>query len=229
VSDEGPATLKKWVEGHGVRYPIVNAPKGLTTYDISGFPTLFTLDERGRLAQHGEPAKGEIEAALRRVRWLPDLGATPLLKSLRGLWEDGKFSDLDKKLTAAAADAALGADDKQGVERMRALFTAVRDGTQKEVEAAKAGPDYVEVEDRLREIEKQWSGMPLATAAKTAQAELRKDKRIKAELDAGRKLRDLLARHGKDKRQLTSQLQALIKKHPGTFAASQAQDLLRQR
>lgn len=229
VSDEGMGTLKKWADAKGVTYPIVNAPKALATYKVGAFPTAFTVDERGKIARRGKLSKSEIEASLKRVRWLPDLGETPLLKSLSGMWKAGKFADLDKKLTQAASDASLDEADKAGVERLRGLYDKLAGSTRQEVDAWKEGPDYAAVEDRLREIEKQWASLPLSAAAKSAQDALRKDKEIKPELDASRKLNDLLARSGDDMKKLTPALQALIRKYPDSFAASQARDLLLKR
>lgn len=228
VSDEGMATLEKWVKAKNVTFPIVNAPKGLSTYGVTAYPTVYVVDAAGKVASKGKPSDDQIGKGLQAVTWRPSFGDTPLLKALTGLWKNGKLADLDKKLKQAEGDAKLADEDKRGVEVVRSLLQKLEERTQKEIEEAAVGPDYVAIEDRLRDIEKQWSGLPTADAAKKAAADLRKDKRIRGELDAGRKLRDIL-RTGDDIKKLTPALQALIKRFPDSFAASQARDLLRAR
>lgn len=229
VSDEGSATLKKWAEQRGVQYPVVNAPKGIAAYAIEGYPTVFSIDAAGRIAQRGQLTTSQIEERLQQVRWLPDLGASPTLVQIKRLWEEGKFADLDRKLRSTENDAKADAADRAGATRVRGIFDKLRAGTAKEIEGLKLGPDYLLAEDRLREIEKHWRGYDLADVAKAMQSDFKKDARVRKELEASKKLRETLARTGDDQKARVAALQALVKRHPGTFAASQAQDLLRER
>lgn len=229
VSDEGSATLKKWADQKGVQYPIVNAPKGLAAYAVAGFPTVFSIDAAGRIAQRGQLTTSQIEERLQQVRWLPDLGDSPTLVQIKRLWEEGRFADLDRKLRDTENDEKADAADRAGASRVRAIFDKLRAGTAKEIEGLKLGPDYLLAEERLREIEKHWRGYDLADAAKTMQSDFKKDSRVRKELEASKKLRDTLVRTGNDAKGRVTALQALVKRHAGTFAASQAQDLLRER
>jgi len=229
VSDEGMGTLEKWVEAKGVTYPIVNAPKALSTYGVGAYPTVYVVDAKGDAAARGNPAEPQLVQHLQAVTWQPSFGATPLLKALNGLWNDGKFVEVDKRLRQAEADANASDDDRLGAEKVRGLMQKLEERLRQEIAAAEAGPDYVAAEERLRTIDKQWSGLPLGQAAKDARAKLLQDKRIRGELDAGRKLRELLVRLGDEPKKLTPALQALIKRFPDTFAAGQARELLKGR
>ncbi len=229
VSDEGLPTLKKWADAKGVKYPVIHAPKAMASYEVPGFPTVFSVDASGRISQRGQLTKPQIEERLQQVRWLPDLGATPVLQDLQRLWEAGKFAELDRKLRDAEQGKDVAEGDKAGAARVRKVFTKLQEGASKEIEGLRIGPDYLLAEERLRELEKLWQGFEAGADAKRLLAEFKKDSRIRNEYEASKKLRDVLARNAKGTKARVAALEALVKRYPSTYASSQAQDALRER
>lgn len=80
VDTDPPASVSKWIEERGFRYPIALASQSLAVdYGLLGFPSLVLIDEEGSIrARHtGVWSREEIDEAIEAIRARPRSAPAP--------------------------------------------------------------------------------------------------------------------------------------------------------
>jgi hypothetical protein len=228
VSDESKELLETFVKEKGVTYPVVQAPDAMDAFSATAYPTYFLIGADGKIVANDHPSEEQIVAALKHVRFGLDLpsGSTKL-KPLSKAWGDGKRAEVAKQLAALAADASLSAEETALVADTKARFDRELADVAAEISQLGAGPDYLNAQERLETIRKDFAGLDAATKADAELKRFQSDAAIKKELSAAKALKLLRARFDpsrtQDRRKLLEGLRDFAKKHKGTHAATMAE------
>lgn len=234
ISPHPVAELKKeLIEEHKAQYWIGCDSRLMTTVDfvvpnvVAEFPMIYLIDCRGRIVDYGEELEAKIEYLLQEV-FDPALGRElhKALRSAQQKYESGmigtawKFAGrrLEDEDPAVVADAKFlrGRCEAYGAWKQLML--------QREIDAGR----YPTVVPALEEFEKAFRGMPTGAWASETRRVLRKDPKVKAELEAWMRLEKAIEKEEKatyDRKKMKAvhkEYQAIIDKYPGTLAAQEA-------
>jgi len=235
VSDEEEGLIDDYVQKLGAKFPIVRAPKGMSTYGGTFYPSTFTVGPDGQILTAPAdrmPADSQLEEQLAGVSLAPKLPDDPRYDAVRQFWQKREHKKLADYLDKMLAQEKLG-------EEMRTVLTTQREELNKRIERQGArvqtlgqGPDYTAASNALEKLARDWKGLAPADAAEKELDRFGKDPAIKKELAAGRALEKLLAAHDTTKlaqaRKLVDELVKFRKRYEGTNAATRASELQTQ-
>lgn len=226
VTNEPESMVTKDVAKKKMKYPvaIVEGEDFDRQYGIRGFPTSFLVGPDGEILWTGHPGSFEpemLEEHLQKL-WLP-----PTLPdkhaALNELLAERNLAKAWKALEKARAASPDDADLTAVAEKISARVTARLE----EGRTAEQAGDFAAARRAYVEVTEVFGGVPGAEAAKTALADLAKNKLAKAELDAADKLDEALAQwRGGDLEKGLRGIRAVLKKHEGTAAGKVAAEFI---
>ncbi len=235
MSDEDEKLLDDYVQKLGPKFPIVRAPKGMSTYGGQFYPSTFTVGPDGEILTAPNdrmPSDSFLEENLANVSLAPNLPADSRYDAVRQGWEKKEYKRLSEYLEKMLAQDKLG-------DEMRGVLEAQRDELQQRsekqlarVEKLGEGPDYGDAEAKLERIAKEWKGLAPAEAAQKQLDRFGKDATIKKEITAGRALTKLSSSYDTSRKsqkgKLIEELEKFGKRFAGTHAAKKAAELRTQ-
>ena len=141
----------------------------------------------------------------------------------------------------------LPEEDQRVLSRAKMILEQAIAFAMKEVNGSGRGPDFLAEKNRLKEIERDYSGLEPARQAQKVLERFAEDSEIKLEIKASTSLESYLKRYSPDKRVMLLEerlkfynpttvglhksfgkaLKALVQKHPGTYATKLAQEKLK--
>jgi len=233
VSNEGKGKLEGFLEKQEVAFPIVSAPDAGSKYGVKGYPTYYLVSAKGEVLagpQHGKFNDGQIEKALKDVMLFPDVPNKGPFKAIKKQWKKRKFVEVSRALTKVLQDETASDEDRTAAESIKKILDAKIEDALTTVKKAKDGPDYYATEKRLKQISKDFKGMPVEAEAKAVLDDFKKDAKIKKEISASKKLASLRKRYKtskkSDRKKLVAALASFTRKNGGTYAGDKADKLL---
>ncbi len=233
VSDEERGKLEGYVDQQEIQYPIVSAPEASGKYGVTGLPTYYLVSAKGEVLagpQHRKFDDDQIEKALKDVMLLPDVPNKGPFKAIKKQWKKRKFVEVSRALTKVLQDETATDADRAAAESIKEILDAKIEDALTTVQKAKDGPDYYATASRLKDIAKDFKGMPVEAEAKAALDDFKKDDKIKKEIRASKKLTSLRKRYKaskkSDRKKLVAALAFFVKKNGGTYAGAKADKLL---
>jgi hypothetical protein len=188
VTDEPASKIEPFITQKGIQYVI--ALGGAGGYQTNGIPHAWLVAPDGSVAWEGHPASlknEQIEEHLRSARLTPEFKLPKELKRAQGLLDKGQYGSGLKELetylkspksdeVATAAKEAVEAVTKYGSEKFEAALKLEEKGY------------YADILAELKQVETGFKGHELSEKAKKKADELKKDKKVKTELDAAEAL-----------------------------------------
>lgn len=174
VSNEGKSTIEGFIKKHGLTYTFITSQQAETNYGIKAYPTLFTVDARGKISNDG------IESLLKDCDVPPALEYSKKFDKPLALVKAGDMK------AASAELAKLAKDTGKDGENATALQKWIDEHGTKVVaqgDAALADGDVFGARDSYTTVSKKWD--PKAECVKAAKdklADLQKDKDAKKAL-----------------------------------------------
>lgn len=232
MSDEAEGLIEDtFVTKLGAKYPFVKAKAGVNDkYGVKGFPTVYVIDANGLVYGEGVPPENVIEELLAGVTLAPKLPKESRYEPVRAMWEKREYAKLRDYLDKMLAQPNLDASMREVFDAQKAELGKRIEAQGKRIERFGAGPDYAAGADQLDRIVKEWKGFPPEAAAQKQLERFAADAAIKKELASGRALQKLCAGFDTSKvsqaRKLAGELDKFRKKHVGTNAAKQAEEMM---
>ncbi len=233
VSNEAKSKLEGFLDQQDVAFPIISAPEASNKYGVKGYPTYFLVSAKGSILAgptHGKFTDEQIEEALKDVMLFPDVPNKGAFKTIKKLWKKRKFVDVSRTLTKVLQDENCSDEDRAAAETIRKVLNGRIEGALKTVKKASEGPDYLSTQNRLKQIVKDFKGMPVEAEAKAALDEFKKDPKIKKEIRAGKALASIRKKYKPSKKsqrkKLVAALASFVKKNGDTYAGEKAGKML---
>jgi hypothetical protein len=233
VSNESEGKLEGYLDKHEVAFPIVSAPAASSKYGVKGYPTYYLVSAKGDVIagpQHGKFSDKQIEEALKDVMLFPDVPNKGVFKSIKKLWKKRKFVEVSRELTKVLQDENASDADRAAAESIKEVLDTRIEGALETDKKAPDGPDYLATETRLKQIVKDFKGMPVEAEAKAILGEFKKDAKIKNEISASKKLASIRKKYKtskkSDRKKLRAALASFVKKNGSTYAGGKADRLL---
>lgn len=232
VSDETEDKLANYVDAHSPKYPIVRAPGALNKYGGKYFPSVFTIAPDGKILSVPDeriPPESLIKKALESVVTLADLPDDARFSALRSAYKKRHFAKVAEWFDNAAQSKEFDDKLKAVIANQHERFKERAKSMLDEVTSLGNGPDYYAAQARLLEIRKDWKGMPAEKAAEAMLKRFSKDRKIKSEISALKRLARVQKRYDPastvQRRKLKKALHEFAKRHEGTYAAQKAAKL----
>lgn len=230
MSDEDQGKIEAtFITKLGAKYPFVQAKGCNEAFGIKFFPSVYVIAPDGTVFSVPEdrmPDEATIERLLEGVSLLPKLPDDSRYEPLAALWKKKEHQKIGEWLTRMLAQPNLDPAMREVFEGQQKELEKRAAAAQKRVDRLGQGPDYLQSQDQLADLEKAWKGFAAADAAKQQLARFGSDPAIKKELAASRLLQKLVASYDPSKRsqakKLGEELDRFAKKHEGTYAARQA-------
>lgn len=235
MSDEEEGLIEEHVQKLGPKFPVIRAPKGMSTYGGRFYPSTFTIGPDGQILTVPDdhmPGEAFLEEQLAGVSLAPKLPDDPRFDAVRQFWNKRDHKKLAEYLDRMLAQEKLSED-------LRTVFVAQREELDRRIERQVArvaklgeGPDYSAASNALEKLAKDWKGLAPEAAAEKELERFGKDPQIKKELAAGKALEKLLSGFDTTRlaqaRKLLDELPKFVKRYEGTHAAKRATDLRSQ-
>jgi hypothetical protein len=187
VTNESRALVDAFVTKNSAKHPIViEASDSAGAFGIKGYPSPFLIGPDGKILVAGQPSDQDIEAALEKVRLLPEVPKK--LEPIKASIEKERFADARLKLDKALLDPAITAEEKDAGEKLREWLDWYVQGTIDGAKAMAAKGDFYEASVALEDACKTLKGMPAAAEAASLLKEMLADKKSKDEITAGERL-----------------------------------------
>lgn len=229
VSDETEDKLANYVDAHAPKYPIVRAPGAIGKYGGKYFPSVFTISPDGKILSTPDervPPDSLIKKALESVVTLADLPDDSRFNSLRSAYKKKHFAKVAEWFEDAAKSQDFDEKLKALVAEQHARFKERAKSMVEEVSSLGKGPDYYAAQARLLEIRKDWKGMPAAKEADAMLKQFSKDRKIKSEISALKRLARVQKRYDPtstvQRKRLKKALLEFARRHEGTYAGQKA-------
>jgi thiol-disulfide isomerase/thioredoxin len=237
AQNHGADEVKKTVEGRGGKSYAVSAGGANNYRTNGGIPHGWLIGVDGKVVWEGNPGDGKFDQLLRaemaKVRF-PGLGRNDFDPALNKALERytakkdvaGARKEARKVLEAKGSSEKARADAQDLIDRLTGLATRRAE----EAQAAEAAGDWVTAMDAWGWLAQSFGKEPEGEPAKARLDELKKDEKVKKELDAHKRLEALLAqlagRPAEEKKAALAQF-AKSDKVAGTNAAKRAEELSR--
>ena len=243
VTGEPKGPTEKYLESTGAKMAVIFEPglASMKEFGFGGFPSSALINPKGKVVWTGHPAGLTAKIIEKNIA-----GARTGLRPGSTLSVEAKlpkkWSGVAKKLAKGKLGAGLKALEKaidkgaagyDGELLGKALETvrSVLKGTQESASSAYDEGRFADAEANWELIKKHFAGHPAAKEASNKIRDLKKNKEIALELDAGRRIRKAmnLSNAGKTKKAIKA-LKALIKtgRLSQTKEASRAKTLLEE-
>lgn len=233
ITSEDASKVEPFILEHGVTYS-VGISTDSSAYGGGGIPHAYLIDPSGTVVWEGHPASlsdGDIEKATRKTKDFYVRKVTAELKPAASAFEKGKLSEAKALAEAAKADGR--GDDVNGdadyiLARVSQFLTFWNRTIEKSTETGR----YDDVLDALEKIQKHYPDTDEATAAAAKEKELKADPRVKAEMDAWKKLDKLIedvpdAKGNERKlKSIQKKLEKFLSSYSTSKAAKRAQQVL---
>jgi hypothetical protein len=230
VADDAEGKIEStFVKGLVAAYPYVKSNDFAKKYKVEFHPSAFCIDANGlvhSLADWWVPEETTIEELLQALPLPPKPPADRRYDALRGAWQRGEFAKVAEQITKVGALPNLDEANREELAKQQAALDQKRDAALVRITEIAKGPDYGAAAGELERIEKAWTGLPPAAAARTELERFAADAKIKAEVDAARALDKLMTGVDTSKipvlRKVITDLDRFRKKYAGTLAAKRA-------
>lgn len=224
--------MKSFIDQHKVKYPIVISSDGGAAYGVQGYPTAWLLDANGRIL--GETHAGNRDPILEALKgarpWPEDVPAAAPFLALRKAYEAGRLEEFDKLLQAAKAQQDPAAETGAALQKVQGLADAARKSALEEIRELEKGANWFAAQARLTELQKHFGKLEPGVAAGVVLDRFKNDKRISAEIQAGKRFEALRRQYdtskSSERKKLIDALRAFMKQNPDTQAAEAAGRLI---
>lgn len=232
MTDESDSQTEPWIEKHRVKYPYAyykgsDLPRFAR---VRGIPAAMLIDPTGEVVWRGHPASlsdAVVEKALEGALPKPffELG-----KAAKGVQKELAKGELAKALEEARELEAEG--EGNGAEIRAAVEAMIKAHLEKLRRAREVG-DFLRLSERGEALLDGLGDLPESVELQTWLDELDDDKSAQAVIAVQKKIRDLREdvaelRKQKDAAKLIDKLEKLAEEVPGSFAESQAKELISQ-
>jgi len=232
VTGEGVKETEEWIAEKGAKYAYAydKGMKVMTAFGLGAYPSVVLIGADG-VVLHAGSAGGATDKLIEK----PLVGALPKpLHEWPASASSTKSAFLKRKY-AEAISAAAKVPESDGGPALKAALEALVKSRVESVKAARQAGDYLTAIDGSRELVKQLAGLPEQAEVKVVSDELAKDEAAQTVARAQKKVRDMRGQRlgkSKEREKALEDLQKVVKEHPGTKAAEEAQAFmaeLRQR
>jgi hypothetical protein len=155
--------------------------------------------------------------------------ARPLFSEVGAHWRSGEFDRVAADLEFLS-EQALPPMDKDALEELKKVFSSKIDESIQRVELLSSGKVGYEAIIELEELERGFGDLEPGELAAKQKKRLMREPAIKREVDANKRLQELLRRSDRDsergRRAMARELNRLVKRYPGTQAGKEAKRLL---
>lgn len=190
MTDEAVAAVEKFVQKHGITYPIVSSKEAMRTYGIKAVPTKFLLNVEGKVVGSSSNAQ-TIEGLLKDVDLVPALEYSKKFDGVLKLVRAGDYAK------AAPELAKLEKDTGKDGENAKAVSAWIEKQGEKRLasaDAARDGGEIFSARDDYAEVERRWPGKGEAVKGAKARLEaLKKDKDAKKALGVEKVFQEAVA------------------------------------
>lgn len=227
ISNEASSKVEGFVKDQAITYTVGISTDALGVYGGGGIPHAYLIGPDGVVTWEGHPGnlpESEIEKVLRNTFNLREVA--PELKPAAEAFEKGKFAEA-RSLAEAAKEKGgrdVESDSAYILERIDGIVSMWK-------QTAEQGAPLDQLE-ALGLIQEHCPGTEEAAAAATKEKELRADPKVKAELDAWKKLDKLVDAvrkaegDAKKLKPVQKKLEKFIETYWSTTAAKRAQQIL---
>ncbi len=233
MSKEDAGTVDKFVKDKKILYPVAIDDGGKTAeiYGVSGVPDALVLDADGRIVWRGHPGDHEslvkaVEQALEDAAIVaPPQTPHKRLKDVVTRLSDGALGEAHVAAgkLVADTDADVSSQANAITQSIEALVTRHKEKAEEE---AKSG-GYFAAAQRLQKLADRLKGSSLQKDLTQRADEIRKTPNAAQDLAAGEMLEKAFEAAFKgDTARTYKELNALVKKFPGTRSAEQAKSIL---
>ena len=218
VTSEAEAPTQKFIDETKWKAAVVLEKSGKTTkeFGVTGYPTAALVDPKGIVVWKGHPSGLTDKIIEKHIK-----GATPpgsrsgsmgvsvdLPKKYKGLAKKLAKGQLGKGLVELEKlfTKQLDIETQQVLEAARKEVVSVLDGKNKAVDAAIDEKRYFDALTQLDVVAKHFAGHESSRTAKKQIAEIKKNKELKREIEAGKRIAkalDLIEK-GKKKRAVST-------------------------
>ncbi|GEM_PF-2512731 len=232
VSEERSGKVRQWEEKHRPKFPVVRASMVSKTFDLDGLPTLMLISAEGRILEPDMDFEDRlVESALADVRLPLPIPDRPAFGRLKSLWENGRFGEFAKELSAALKAPDLDKKARKDLNQAGRRLQAQLRNIHARIEILMRGPDLLHARKELKEILKRYRGLSAEESARKALARFRKDRDLARDLKEQKALARLRRlyrpeRGESDRRKLVLALRSFIAKAKGFKSRTLARRLL---
>jgi hypothetical protein len=244
------ADIKQLATKNGVEYQITTGGD-LKGANVRGIPHGFLFDAEGKLVAnnpHGKELEDKIQALLRET-WAAAAGPGPykILAATAEQIKTGKNLGTALKMLRSRKDSKNEAEAAEAKMMFEALNGAAEDRYARAVGKKETAPESAVTE--LEKITQLFAGDEIGDRARKEAAEMRRDPKVRAELEATAMWKQIEALQGRLQpvrgksdpkseefrrynaavlQNILSNCKGLSQRYPGTAAAAKAEELLNQ-
>lgn len=228
MTDEGESETVKWVESKGAKYAYGYDRGGKLAryFNVTGIPAAVLVDAKGTVIWQGHPGslnESQIQKAVE--------GALP-----KPLWEwtaaakNVKAALLKRQYKLALDEAAKLGEADSGPTIVSAIQGIVKSRVEA-MQAAYSKGDYLGAENSAHALLKEFDGLPEKEAATKVAADVEANKDAQPIIKAQKQIAKLRAAELRKTKEIDAALEDLAKIEkglPGSYAASEAAELIQQ-
>lgn len=230
MTDESSSQTEPWIEKHEAAYPFAYySGSDLKNFaGVRGIPHAILVDPTGQVVWAGHPGglrASTVEAHLEGSLPMPLFEFPKAAKKVR------KALEKDSLQTALEEARAIEAEGVEQSARIRAAVEGMIAGRVAQVKRAHERGDFLTVVERGAPLVEALDELPEAAEVRTLVDAVEDDDDAQAVVAVQRKLRDIREdaaelRKKREADKLIGRLEGLIEDVPGTYAATQAKELL---
>ncbi len=230
ISKEPASRIEAFIEKTDAKHPIISEKTdSMAAYGRNSYPSAVLIDARGKVLVVDHPASVTtemIEEALASIRLLPAFPAS-LSKVEKAIGKQ-KFADALKKVNAAIEGEKVEGDELEAANEIKAWLEWTATSSLEEAAAALRERNVYDAFLAYERVAKEFKGHDYGKQAQAAAKEILKDKELKLEVDASKKLAKAKAKMAEEsnyKKQYAIIKSLTKKKYENTKAGQEAQKI----